>query len=245
MKVAIIDDLASCREEIRNCLNRYFRENCAGEIPIMETFSSGQAFLDSFTPETYDMILIDQYMDGLTGIETAREIRQTDSLVALLFVTVSRGHAIESYEVRACGYLVRPFEYPDFEAALELAGIEKLRAARFICIGGKHILLHQILWCNQDGHYLQVHIDRWKVLRFRLPFGTLSGLLHPYPQFLTCYKGCIVNMERVDRIDGLDFRLDTGERIPFSQRDRKKIETLYYEWLFRREREDRLSLWKP
>ena len=68
----------------------------------------------------------------------------------------------------------------------------------------------------------------------------LAGLLAPYPQFLPCYKGCIVNAERVERIDGLDFLMDNGVRIPFARREKKKLETLFNSYLFRKEREDAL-----
>lgn len=41
-------------------------------------------------------------------------------------------------------------------------------------------------------------------------------------------------------MDSLSFVMDTGERVPFSQRDRKKIEALYHDYLFAREREEEL-----
>ena len=72
------------------------------------------------------------------------------------------------------------------------------------------------------------------------PFGELAGLLAPYPQFLPCYKGCIVNAERVERIDALVFRMDNGAGVPFAQREKKKLEGLYSSYLFQREREDAL-----
>lgn len=34
-------------------------------------FSSGEDFLSQFQPEAWDVIFIDQYMDGLSGIDTA------------------------------------------------------------------------------------------------------------------------------------------------------------------------------
>lgn len=102
------------------------------------------------------------------------------------------------------------------------------------------MLLREILWCDKDEHYTQIHTDRRGVLRFRLPFGELAGLLAPYPQFLPCYKGCIVNAERVERIDALVFRMDNGAGVPFAQREKKKLEGLYSSYLFQREREDAL-----
>lgn len=241
MKAAIIDDLADCRGKIRHCLNQYLDENYAGETPMIEDFKSGEDFLSRFTPETYDIIFIDQYMNGLSGMDTAEKIREKDELVALVFVTTSLDHAIESFSVRACGYLVKPLSYEKFEKTMRLARLEKIRNARFLRVEKSKILLREILWCDQDGHYVEIHTEKHGTFRFRLPFGKFTGQLAPYPQFLTCYKGCIVNMERAQRIDGLDFVMDTGERVPFSARDRKKIETLFDGYTFQREREDELE----
>ena len=238
MKAAIIDDLDLCRREIRSCFARYIQENCAGETPVMEEFPCGEDFLSRFTPGAYDIIFIDQYMDGLSGLDTAREIRRRDRLVALVFVTTSRDHAVQSYGVRACGYLVKPLKYADFSQTMELAGLEKIRNARFIHVKQSRLLLREILWCGQDGHYVEIHTEKRGVLRFRVPFEELTELLSPYPQFLTCYKCRIVNLERAERIDGADFVMNTGERVPFSVRDRKKIEALFDEYLFQREREE-------
>lgn len=241
MKAAIIDDLAACRNEIRACLNRYLGENYAGETPVIEEFESGEAFLSCFTPETYDIIFIDQYMNGLSGMDTAEKIREKDELVAVVFVTTSPDHAALSFSVRASGYLVKPFSYEKFEKTMELARLTKIRNARFIRTEKNKVLLREILWCGQDGHYVKIHTEKRGVFRFRIPFGEFTGRLAPYPQFLTCYRGRIVNLERAQRIDGLDFVMDTGERVPFSARDRKKMETLFDEYTFQREREDGLE----
>lgn len=240
MRAAIIDDLETCRAELRTCLHRYLNEHYAGETPNSEEFTSGEEFLSHFTPETWDVIFIDQYMTGLSGIDTARKIRERDKLAALVFVTTSKSHAVESYGVRACGYLVKPYQYGDFEKTMELAGVEKIRNARFIRVEQERVLLREILWCDKDEHYTQIHTERRGVLRFRLPFAELAGLLAPYPQFLPCYKGCIVNAERVERIGALAFVMDTGVNVPFAQREKKKLEGLYSAYLFQREREDAL-----
>ena len=145
MRVAIIDDLSLCREEMRKCLYRYLEENYAGEEPVIKEFAGGEEFLSCFVPEVWDIIFIDQYMTGISGIDTARKIRETDRLVALVFVTTSESHAIESYGVRACGYLLKPYLYEDFARTMDLAGLDKVRSARFIRMEQEKILLHEIL----------------------------------------------------------------------------------------------------
>ena len=239
MKVAIIDDLLECQNEIRDCLHRFFTEHYAKDPVQIESFFSGEEFLAGYTKDSFDLIFIDQYMHGLSGIETAEGIREIDELVVLVFITTSREHAIDSYHVRAGGYLLKPFSYDDFKQTLTLAGIAKLRNARFISIENDKILLREILWCDLDGHYIQIHTTQRGILRYRIPFSTAAAMLN-YPQFLTCYKGCMVNLDHVEKIDGLHFVLTTGDRILFSKRDKKKIESDYHTYLFQKAREDDL-----
>ena len=149
MQVAIIDDLAVCRQEIKEYLLRYIRENYQGEEPELDEFESGTRFLDAFRPQVYDVIFIDQYMEGMSGMDTAREIRRVDEEAALIFVTTSCDHAVDSYGVRACGYLIKPFTYEAFGETMRLARLEKIMNARFIALGDDRILLKEILWCDR------------------------------------------------------------------------------------------------
>lgn len=191
MKAAIIDDLAACRGEIRACLNRYLDENYAGETPVIEDFESGEEFLARFTPEAYDIIFIDQYMNGLSGMDTAEKIREKDGLVAVVFVTTSLDHAVESFTVRACGYLVKPLTYEKFEKTMELARLAKVRNARFIRMEKNKVLLREILWCGQYDHYVEVHTEKRGAFRFRIPFGEFTKQLTPYRSFLPAIKGAL------------------------------------------------------
>lgn len=101
--------------------------------------------MSQFQPEAWDVIFIGQYMAGLSGIDTVRKIRERDRLAALGFDTTSRSHAVESNRVRASGYLIKPYDYGDFEKTMELCGVEKIRNARFIRVEQK-----QAGFC--DGH---------------------------------------------------------------------------------------------
>ncbi|WP_343209900.1 LytTR family DNA-binding domain-containing protein [Anaerolentibacter hominis] len=240
MRAAIIDDVDRCRESLRSSLRRYLDGHYMGELPVIEDFTCGEDFLSAGLMKEWDIIFIDQFMTGISGMDIARAIRQKDKLVSIIFVTASRNHAVESYGVRACGYLVKPYAYEDFEKTMEMAGIEKIRKARFICPEGEKIMLHEILWCDRDSHYTQIHTERRGIFRFRIPFMKVAEMLAPYPQFLSCYKGCIVNAERVKYIDGFDFLMDTGVRVPFARREKRKLEELYSSYLFQQGREDTL-----
>ena len=240
MKAAIIDDLLECQNEIRNCLHRFFTEHYAKDPVQIESFFSGEEFLAGYTKDSFDLIFIDQYMEGMSGMDTAREIRKSDEEAALIFVTTSHDHAVDSYGVRACGYLIKPFTYEAFEDTMRLARVGKILNARFIALGDDRILLKGILWCDREGHYAQIHTDRQGVLRYRVSFSSLEAVLAAYPQFLPCYRGLIINMDRVRRMEELEFLMDTGEHVPFRKRDHKEIKSRFSQYMFRRAREEDL-----
>ena len=50
-------------------------------------------------------------MPLVNGMDTARELRQADTAVRLVFLTSSPEFALESYEVRAFDYLLKPVTY--------------------------------------------------------------------------------------------------------------------------------------
>ena len=171
-------------------------------------------------------------------MDTAREIRRVDEEAALIFCY---------HQLRPCSgqlwgqgpavILTKPFTYEAFGETMRLARLEKIMNARFIAPGDDRILLKEILWCDRDGHYVQIHTDMRGVLRYRVTIAFLEAVLSAHPQFLPCYRGLIINMDRVRRMEELEFLMDTGERVPFRKRDHKgNQEPVFTVHMFRRAR---------
>lgn len=49
-------------------------------------------------------------MDGITGMETAKRVRKMDHDCRIIFITTSPEFAVESYDVSASFYLLKPIE---------------------------------------------------------------------------------------------------------------------------------------
>lgn len=76
----------------------------------LREFSSGEDLL-SYYPNKVDILFLDIQMDKLTGMDTARKIREFDSNVEIVFTTAIPDYIHEGYEVRAYRYLLKPLEY--------------------------------------------------------------------------------------------------------------------------------------
>ncbi|MEG0780943.1 MAG: response regulator, partial [Oscillospiraceae bacterium] len=132
MRVAIVDDHSEDREALRALLERYSRQQ---EI-VMDyvTFSSAEALLAVFAPGAFDLLFLDVYMTGITGMEAARQLTQQDPRCRMIFFTTSHAHAVESYEVRAAYYLTKPLDYPRLATAMEVACADLRRDSRALTL---------------------------------------------------------------------------------------------------------------
>ena len=71
---------------------------------------SGDKLLEYCTKNSPDVILLDIMMPLLNGMDAARELREHNLISKIVFLTTSPEFAIESYDVDASGYLLKPVD---------------------------------------------------------------------------------------------------------------------------------------
>ena len=109
MNIAIVDDRKTDSDRLVGFIDTYAEQHRL-QWGAMDRFSSGEEFLGAFTAGKYDLIFLDIYMDGITGMETAKRIRRADHGCRIIFITTSPEFAVESYDVSASFYLLKPIE---------------------------------------------------------------------------------------------------------------------------------------
>lgn len=233
MQIAVIDDSKVDREVLSKMIQRYFEEKkCV--VKIVE-FSCGEQFLENQDRKAYDLIFLDIMMNGKNGMELAHELRDCGYQGKLVFTTTSKEYAVEGYQVQAFNYLVKPIHYE--QIADTLASCETLFLQEKDYIEVKEgrllvkILLKDIQYTDYYNHYIQIH-TKHHVYRTYLSFADFFTLLEPYPQFISCYRNMVVNMDYVETIDQQDFVLKGGCRIPIAKAKRQEARQCYADYLF-------------
>ena len=75
LNLAICDDLPEEREKLLALLEQApIATNCT-------QFGSSEELLEAFRPGKFDLLLIDIYMDGMTGVEAVQKIREMDDAI--------------------------------------------------------------------------------------------------------------------------------------------------------------------
>lgn len=233
MNIAIIEDY----REDAECLQRYLTEYAEKQRVHFNTtlFENGDAFLKTFTARSFDLVFIDIYLDGTDGLDTARRLREKDEKCLIVFTTSSSAHAVKSYTVRAFDYLLKPIDPKRLKTTLDLCGKALFNDSRFIEVKEGRILtkirLNDIVYTDYYNHYIQIH-TKDRLVKTYMPFAQFSPLLLCYPNFINCYRNCIVNLDEVDYLSVRDFIMKTGEKVPISRSEKTSITQIYADYEF-------------
>lgn len=233
MNIAIIEDSGQELSLLERCLQSYLSSRQV--YRVIDTYTSGEAFLENWPSKSYDLVFLDILMEGISGIEVARKIRENDSECLLIFISSSKEYALQGFEVRAFDYLLKPLSEERFQKTMDLCQNELAKHIRYIEVKESRTLvkipLNEIIYTDYYNHYIQIHTAA-RLIRSYQQFDVFSPLLLCYPQFLCCYRNCIVNMDHVDSVDKHDFVMENGERVPITRGNRNSIYQQYADYQF-------------
>ena len=231
MRIALCDDRPDQLENLHSMILAW-----NGEYVSVSCYDNGDALLQAHRTTPFDIIFLDILMPLLNGMETARELRQSDKTVRLVFLTSSPDFAVEAFSVKASNYLLKPLDPEKLHRCLEELSEELHTFARKICIRGIHAM-HQIP--VEDIEYIESQNKR---ILFVLSNGEtiLSGEpLYAYEEKLTledgffkCSRSFIVNIHQIDTFTPKEIRTRSGARISISRSCHREFENAYFSVLF-------------
>ena len=95
MRLAFVDDDYGEIKKLTTMIDKELHGTVYSSC-TKQLFSTGETFLSVWKPGMYDIVFLDIFMDQLTGVDVARQIRKTDASVKIIFCTTSNEFASES-----------------------------------------------------------------------------------------------------------------------------------------------------
>ncbi len=222
IQVAILEDEPRYREQVRQYLERFEREEGV-QFRIRE-FTDGDEIVEHYRLG-YDLLLMDIELPLLDGMSAAEEIRKKDPNVKIIFITNNPNYAIRGYKVEAMDYVLKPINYFAFSQAVG-------RALRFLKPGEKHYIsvrirngvakvdVSRIRYIDVLDHYLCYHTTDGE-LTTKASIRDAAEELKEEP-FFQCNKAYLVNLAYVDGMQGNDLFVG-DDRIPVSRSRKKEL----------------------
>ena len=207
----------------------------------IQSFFTGEAFLEVYEPGAYDLIFLDVYMGEISGVQVAERIREVDTQVVIVFTTTSEDFTREGYRLNAYKYMLKPISYEDVLDSLELATVKRDRAkgaaVQIVCDGEPvTISLADIVFVEANNRRSIFKMCDGSTFATTTTIDALQKLL-PSPQFLRSHRAYIVNLDHVVDVDE-DFIMDNGMRAYIRVKDFRKIKHAYDDYLFSSVRSD-------
>lgn len=236
MKIAIVNDLTAYGDDISTHISNYLEiNNIVGEI---EVFKNCEEFLKYFESKKFTIVFLDIIMDRILGLEAAKEIRKRSYNLPIVFITSIKEYALESYETRSIGYLLKPFKEDEIFDIMNRVRAEK-SMQKYIEFKEdnitRHILLDDIKYIEVKGHYIIIStID--EVLKIHMTFNELLEILPEDQRFQICTREYIVNFDWIERLENQKFIMKDGKCIDICRKNKSFIESIYEEYLFEKKR---------
>lgn len=225
MNAAIVDDMATEREILRRLLKQY-ETNQQQTIRITE-FDSGRELLTDYIPGSYDVVFMDIFLNNENGVDCALKLRQLDENLNLIFLTTSSDFGVKSYDVRAADYIVKPATLHKLSRALHYCKITQSQNEPSITVMTRNqtldISLNRIVYADYQNRSTCIHLKDC-LIPVSGTFSEISDQLTAYPQFMSCFKGIVVNLKEVRELGGDYLIQKNGEQLPVSRRLQRQVQ---------------------
>lgn len=216
MKCIIVDDEPIAREGIRLLIEEI------PQLEILNSFNNAEDASVYINDIVVDLIFLDINMPGINGIEFARSIpKQT----LIIFTTAYSQYALDSYEVDAIDYLVKPIDTVKFRKAVNKAivyhsllineekkNIETIEDDYIFVKSDRRyfkVYLDSILFIEGLKDYVIIQTEDQRIIT-RMSLKAINELL-PQNLFFRINKSYIINKKHINSFDNNDVFIKNHE----------------------------------
>lgn len=118
LRIGICDDQVTARDALRFQLEKILVTKTE---EIVYEFGSGDSAVKWLRshPGEIDLLFLDMEMDGLSGLETAAEIRSFNQELLIVFATSYTDYVFDGYQVNALDYLIKPMDLTRLQRVID------------------------------------------------------------------------------------------------------------------------------
>ncbi|MCR5021523.1 LytTR family DNA-binding domain-containing protein [Ruminococcus sp.] len=230
MKIAICDDNAIMRDDLKNRLMEYAMSK--NLIFLYSDFSNGDDLIAS--NRNFDLIFLDYKMDGINGLETARRLRKNSNNTAIIFLTSYPHVVFDTFEVNAYRFLLKPVDNAKLNAAMDdfLADLDD---DKFIAIktdeDTKRIKIDDIIYAEASDKYCYIRTVDENIL-YKKTLSEFEKLL-PADKFYRSHRTYLVGFRHILSHTSSDILFDNKEKAQISKLKQTSFKNAFLDYIKR------------
>lgn len=179
----------------------------------------------------FDLIFQDILFGVEKGVRFARQLREKDRSVDLVFVTTDPAYAVESFSAFPLSYLLKPVarerlaEVMDRFLEKHTPNVLRLATSR----GLMRVAVTDVLYFEIYAHTIVLHLRDGSSRSWTGTFRELEGSL-PQNCFVRPHRSYLVNLEHVVEIERSWLRLSSGVTVPIAKSAYPKVQSSLIEY---------------
>lgn len=209
LKIACCDDMVDDRNTIMYILTQ-IEQNMGTEFEI-SFFNCGEELCENLKINSYDVILLDIIMDGIDGIETAKNIYSMDLDSYIIFISSCDSQVKKLFGEKTLGFLDKPVHVNELEHLIKKVYnlIKKEEDSIFIYKENKikkFLYLKNIVYIESNGRKINIITVSEKIV-INETMKNIWSNLESNSSFLMLNRSYIVNLKYAKRIDSNTFNI--------------------------------------
>jgi DNA-binding LytR/AlgR family response regulator len=220
LNVAICEDDNIFMDRVRTIVDSYFKGN-KYKVDIDE-YSDGEEIVRGVIHDEtkYDIIFFDIDMPRLNGIEAARLVREVDKDFILIFLTSLDEEVYKVFELDTFRFIRKSnFDeeiYPVLESVLKRVSENSTRYEFKTKDGTVKLPITEILYFNMVNRRINIKTLTSTYITTKTVFKEIEESLSN-KGFISIYRGMMVNINLIKRINKDTIELDNGEILQVSR----------------------------
>lgn len=231
IQIAICDDDHIFLENVKERIQRYLQEKDMTEYSITEFDSALSCYKSMEAGMLFDVLFLDITMPEMSGLELAKEIRQRDDSMILIFMTAFLDYAIEGYRLQVLRYILKDMLeelLPECMDTVVNRLMLKQAAIGYSFVEGKITLnVKSIAYIESHKHKLLFHMADGRIYSLYDKLDNMQKQLQRFG-FLRVHKSFMINIEYIEEISGYQVRLVSGEAFPIPRERFQEVKQQYY-----------------
>lgn len=226
MRIALCDDETAYHETIQNLIKEYKAQHCDYTFSL-SSFSSGKGLLNHVDEYGgFDLYILDCIMPEMDGIQTGRALRDRDDTGMIIYITTSPSYALDSYQVEALNYLLKPVDKNKFFHNLDRAyhyfsrhcqEVVKVKTPDSTCV----VQISNIRFAERTGKQITYYLADNTSIRsatFNGSFKTAVEGLLAHEEMLLVGSSFVVNLSHVTEVKKYNLTLTGSIYVPVPHR---------------------------
>lgn len=207
-------------------------ENYIGKTPFLELAGccdSPFEAMQRMSEEPADAVFIDINMPDLNGLEFIASLSRPPMTV---FTTAYAEYAVESYRLSAVDYLLKPFDFADFQRAADKL-LQRFKSSQpsaqdadclLVKDGYKYVNIRiaDILYAGAMGDYVRIYLAEGKPVTASISLRQLKERLPEH--FFQIHRSYIVNMNLIREVERSCIVVDKEVRLSVGENYRKDFQ---------------------